>query len=384
MRRSSSRFPSSVAALLVPFSMLFAGNDVLTEILRSEATVTSFDPTLRIGIMQNVAELTVEGDAQMLGVDGRELGAIQGECRVASAAGGKIAVCGIGYAGPSLTFAPKFSFMSVGGRMFRGKVEIVVSGKGLTAVNALHIEEYVRGVINKEIMPGWHIEAKKAQAVLARTYAVHKKVMRPRTALYDLDPTVLDQVYGGLDKEDLTANKAVAETRGEILSYNDLPAEIYFHSTCGGRTASGKEVWGKEVPYLVPVKCDYCKNSSLYRWTRALSADEVAKKLAAAGYGVGKLKKVTVEKGDLRVAAVIVNGKRIEVNQFRKAVGYTTVYSNDFTVTLSGGKLTFSGKGFGHGVGACQYGMAGMAQAGKNWREILRHYLPGAEIRKMY
>jgi len=367
--------------LLFPF-FLFA-DDVLSQILRSEATVTSFDPTLRIGIVQSVDTLKIDGDAQMSGADGRVLGAIQGECRIAPVATGKISVCGTTYPAP-VTFTPKFSFMSVGGRMFRGKVEVILSGKGLTAVNALHIEEYVRGVINKEIMPGWHIEAKKAQAVLARTYAVHRKVMRPRTALYDLDPTVLDQVYGGLEKEDLTANKAVAETRGEILSYNDLPAEIYFHSTCGGRTASAKEVWGAAVPYLVPVKCDHCKNSSLYRWTRSLDAGEVSKKLAAAGFNVGKLKKVSVEKGDLRVAAVSVNGKRIEVNQFRKAVGYTTVYSNDFTVTLSGGKLTLSGKGFGHGVGACQYGMAGMAQAGKNWREILQHYLPGAEIRKMY
>lgn len=377
------RFPSSVATLLLPFSMLFAGNDVLTEILKSEATVTSFDPTLRIGIIQEADTLTVDGDAQLSGADGRPLGAIQGACLIRPAGEGKLSMCGKTYPGP-VTFTPKFSFMSVAGRMFRGRIEVISSVKGLTAVNALHIEEYVRGVINKEIMPGWHIEAKKAQAVLARTYAVHKKVMRPRNALYDLDPTVLDQVYGGLDKEDMTANQAVAETRGEILSYNDLPAEIYFHSTCGGRTASAKEVWGKEVPYLVPVKCDHCKNSSLYRWTRILDADEVSKKLAAAGYAVGTLKKVRVEKGDLRVAAVIVNGRRIEVNQFRKAVGYTTVYSNDFSVTLSGGKLALAGKGFGHGVGACQYGMAGMAQAGKNWREILRHYLPGAEIRKMY
>jgi len=365
------------------FPLFLFADDVLSQILRSEATVTSFDPTLRIGIVQSVDTLNIDGDAQMSDTDGRALGAIQGACRIVPVATGKISVCDRTYPAP-VTFTPKFGFMSVAGKMFRGKVEVVLSEKGLTAVNALHIEEYVRGVINKEIMPGWHIEAKKAQAVLARTYAVHKKVMRPRTALYDLDPTVLDQVYGGLEKEDLTANKAVADTRGEILSYNDLPAEIYFHSTCGGRTASAKEVWGKEVPYLVPVKCDHCKNSSLYRWTRVLHADEVAKKLAAAGYAVGKLKKVSIEKGDLRVAAVIVNGKRIEVNQFRKVVGYTTVYSNDFTITLSGGKLTFSGKGFGHGVGACQYGMAGMAQAGKTWREILQHYLPGAEIRKMY
>jgi len=383
MRRPSSRSLSSAAALFLSFSALFAGDDVLTEILKSEATVASFDPTLRIGIVQDVDTLKIDGDARMLNGNGNDIGVIQGECRVVSAAGGMVAVCGKAYPAP-LIFAPKFGFMSVEGRLFRGKVELALSGKGLTAVNVLHIEEYVRGVINKEIMPGWHIEAKKAQAVLARTYAVHKKVMRPRSALYDLDPTVLDQVYGGLDKEDLTANKAVAETRGEVLVYNNMPAEIYFHSTCGGRTASAKEVWGAEVPYLVPVKCDYCKNSSLYRWTRVLDADEVSKKLAAAGHAVGNLKKITVEKGDLRVAAVIVNGRRIEVNQFRKAVGFTVIYSNDFTVSLSGGKLTFSGKGFGHGVGACQYGMAGMAQSGKNWREILRHYLPGAEIRKMY
>ncbi len=362
---------------------MLSADDVLSQILKSEATVTSFDPTLRIGIVQDASELVLDGDAQLTDNDGHALGAIQGECRVFPAPDGKQTICGRAYPGVVI-FSPKFRFMSVNGRLFRGKIESIRSEKGLTAINDLHIEEYVRGVVNKEIMPGWHLEAKKAQAVLARTYAVHKKVLRPRNALYDLEPTVLDQVYGGLEKEDLSANQAVAETRGEVLVYNDLPAEIYFHSTCGGHTASAKEVWGREVPYLVPVRCDHCKNSSLYRWKRVLSASEVSKKLAAAGYPVGELKKVTIEKGDLRVAAVIVNGKRIEVNQFRKAVGFMTVYSNDFTVSLSGGKLTLSGKGFGHGVGVCQYGMAGMAQAGKNWREILRHYLPGAETRKMY
>ncbi len=369
--------------LVLFFTTAISADDVLSEILKSEATVTSFDPTLRIGIVQDAAELIFEGDAQLLDGDGRMIGAIQGRCRALPAAGGRQTICGIEYPG-TVVFAPKFRFMSVNNRLFRGRVESIRSEKGLTAVNDLHIEEYVRGVVNKEIMPGWHIEAKKAQAVLARTYAVHKKVLRPRNALFDLEPTVLDQVYGGLEKEDVSANQAVAETRGEVLVYRDLPAAVYFHSTCGGHTASAKEVWGTEMPYLVSVPCDYCKGSSLYRWSRVLDAREVTKKLDAAGYTVGTIKKIAVERGATRVAAVVVNGVRIEVNQFRKAVGFMTIYSNDFSVSLSGHTLTFSGKGFGHGVGVCQYGMASLAEKGKDWRTILRYYLPGIEIRKMY
>jgi len=384
MRRLSSKFLSSAAlAAVLGWRVALSAGDVLSEILKSEATGASFDPTLRIGIVQDAAGLTFEGDAQLLDDNGRTLGAIQGECRALPAAGGKQTICGREYPG-TVVFSPKFRFMSVNGRLFRGKIESIRSEKGLTAVNDLHIEEYVRGVINKEIMPGWHIEAKKAQPVLARTYAVHKKVLRPRSALFDLEPTVLDQVYGGLEKEDVTANQAVAETRGEVLVFNDLPAEVYFHSTCGGHTASAKEVWGRDIPYLVSVPCDYCKGSSLYRWSRVLDAREVSKKLESAGYPVGTIKKIAVERGATRVATVIVNSVRIEVNQFRKAVGFMTIYSNDFSVSLSGNSLTFSGRGFGHGVGVCQYGMAALAEKGKDWRAILRYYLPGIEMRKMY
>lgn len=377
------RFLNSIVVLFLWWGILLGEEDILAKILTSEATVTSFDPTLRIGIVRGVSSLSLEGDAHVRGGEVRETGTLQGPCSVTPAGEKKVSACGRAYTAP-VFFVPKLGFMSVGGKLFRGTVEVFSEGGTITAVNILPIEEYVRGVINKEIMANWPPEAKKAQAILARTYAVYKKVMKPRNALYDLEPTVLDQVYGGLEKEDLSANNAVAETHGVVLVHNDFPAEVYFHSTCGGRTASAKEVWGKDVPYLSSVPCNYCASSPLYRWTRVFDATEVEKHLTIAGYAVGRLKKVEVERGNTRVAALIINSVRIEVNLFRKALGFNRVYSNDFEISLKGGKLTITGRGFGHGVGVCQYGMAEMARQGRDWRAILRYYLPGIEIRKMY
>jgi len=268
--------------------------------------------------------------------------------------------------------------------MFRGDIEVhAINGK-LTVVNDLFIEDYVRGVINKEALPSWPVEAKKTQAVLARTFAVYQKMFNPRNKLYDLAPSVLDQVYGGLNREDVTSNKAVDQTKGEVITIGSHPAKIFFHSTCGGRTASAKEVWGREMSHLQSVKCPYCKKSSLYRWKRLLTATTIAEKLKKAGYKVSRARKIKVVKGELRVKDVVVDGVSIPVNKFRAAVGFSTIWSNDFTVSKSGGKFVFKGKGAGHGVGVCQWGMAGMASIGKKYKEILRYYLKGIEIRKMY
>jgi stage II sporulation protein D len=138
------------------------------------------------------------------------------------------------------------------------------------------------------------------------------------------------------------------------------------------------------MSHLQAVKCPYCKKSSLYRWKRLLTASTIAEKLKKAGYKVSRARKIKVVKGELRVKSVVVDGVSIPVNKFRAAVGFSTIWSNDFTVSKSGRKFVFKGKGAGHGVGVCQWGMAGMASAGKKYKEILKYYLKGIEIRKMY
>ena len=171
-----------------------------------------------------------------------------------------------------LKFSSELIPIKFEGKMFRGEIEVYLKNSKLIVVNKLDIEDYVKGVINKEAVPSWPIEAKKTQAVLARTFAVYQKMFNPRSEFFDLAPTVLDQVYDGLGKEDVTSVEAVNATRGEIITLGSDPAKIYFHSTCGGTISSSAEIWKKDEPHLQELKCPYCTKSSLYRWKRNLKA----------------------------------------------------------------------------------------------------------------
>ncbi len=344
---------------------------------------SGFTPTLSIGIYVKVSSIEIESDASVTAQDGTVLPAIQGRYRY-SATGDFIVQNGKRLKTTEVTVTPKLGFSRLNGHFFRGIIKIVAKKGRITVVNILPIEEYVRGVINREALPNWPLEAKKAQAVLARTFAVYQKIYHPRSPLYDLAPSVLDQVYGGLERENVSSNRAVKETKGEVLTINNMPLKIYFHSTCGGRTASAKEVWGKNVSYLKSVKCPYCSRSPLYRWTRIYRSSLIEKRLKKAGYATGRIRSVSVIRGKTRVKAVKINKTIIPVNAFRAAVGYTAIWSNNFTVSLRHHKITFRGKGAGHGVSVCQYGMAGMAKLGKKYDEILKFYLKGVTLRRMY
>ncbi len=356
---------------------------IVDEILTKKNPDDAFSNFIRIGVVVDVPEILVEGDAKIFSKK-VEVGSIQSKIIIMAKGKNAIKVGNATYFSTHLHFEPKFSFMSVKNRIFRGVLDIYnINGK-LTVVNDLKLEDYVKGVINKEILPSWPLEAKKVQAVLARTYAVYQKMFNPRSKLFDLAPTVLDQVYGGLEKEDLSANKAVDETKGEILTYHNLPAQIFFHSTCGGRTASAKEVWGKDIPYLKSVKCNYCKKSPLYRWKRIATKSFLIKKFRKAGYKFSKIEKITVLNGVTRVKFVVLNGKKFPVNDFRKIVGYSFIWSNAFVVKKNGNKIIFKGKGAGHGVGVCQWGAAQMAKNGKKYKEILGYYLKNIKIKRIY
>lgn len=374
---------SSISYFFLLFFPVLISSQTVDDLLKSDDPAGGFSPYLRIGINVGVSSFYIEGDAEVFNDNGKKTAKIQGRYKVAGK-NGSIMVGSKKMSSRSIRISPKLMMLKVGKKMFRGDIEIHLENGKLTVVNDLFIEDYVRGVINKEAIPSWPLEAKKTQAVLARTFAVYQKMFNPRNKLYDLAPSVLDQVYGGLNKEDVSSNQAVDQTRGEVITVGNHPAKIFFHSTCGGQTASAREVWGSEMSHLQEVKCPYCKKSSLYRWKRSMDSADIAKKLKRAGYKVSGAEKIKVVRGDTRVKSVVVDGITIPVNKFRAAVGYSVIWSNDFTVRRSGRKHVFNGKGAGHGVGVCQWGMAGMAKKGKKYREILKFYLKGIEIRKMY
>lgn len=373
-----------VISILFSLFFLNLNASIAEELLKENEPSIGDDNTIRIGIVDGADSINIEGDAFVYKNE-LKAGTIQGVYALKPIGTDGIMVGKESYLSKQLLFEPKISFLSVGNKIFRGKIEIFNRDGKLVIVNDLDLEDYVKGVINREIIPSWPLETKKVQAVLARTYAFYQKMFKPRSKYYDLAPSVLDQVYGGLGREDLTANQAVSETRGEIITYQNMPAEIYFHSTCGGRTASSAEVWKKEVPYLQSIKCPYCKKSSTYRWSRTLTLKKLFSKMKKNGYTGGSFSTFKTVNGKTRVDYILAGKNKIPVNRFRHFAGYSFIWSNNFKVKVSGGKITFSGKGSGHGVGVCQWGAAEMAKEGKKYIEIIYYYLGNKiTIKKMY
>lgn len=276
-------------------------------------------------------------------------------------------------------------FVQVNGKGYRGTLEIYPSEKGLLVIDEILLEEYLVGLINCEISSQWPMEAVKAQAVVARTFALYQKQSR-KNLLYHLESTVYDQVYGGSDIEDSRAARAVEETHGEVVSYNGKIIQAFFHSSCGGHTEASENVWSLKVPYLRGVECTYCMKTPSVLWEQSLSPQKIASLLRAAGYRVAGLENILVKSRypsgrieylDLVSADRIVT---IPAVAFRKIIGYGVIRSTDFEVKLIDDAFVFIGVGYGHGVGLCQWGAKQRAEEGFSYREILSYYYPGTRV----
>jgi stage II sporulation protein D len=278
--------------------------------------------------------------------------------------------------------------ITVNGKGYRGVIEITPSDKGLLVVNELGLEEYLVGLINCEISSAWPIEAVKAQAVIARSYAMYQKGAR-KGAPYQLESSVMDQVYDGTDGEDSRAARGVQETAGEVLAYDGKVIQAFYHSNCAGHTEDAENVWGQSVPYLRGVPCDYCRVANPVHWDLTLALKKVEAALKAAGYQTAGLRDVKVAERNAsgRVQSLSLLSARgwssIPGVAFRKALGYGTVKSTNFEVRVEGDDCLISGSGSGHGVGLCQWGAKERAAGGFSYREILSYYYPGARLSKV-
>jgi len=277
--------------------------------------------------------------------------------------------------------------VTVNGKGYRGLLEVTPGERGLLVVNELPLEEYLVGLINCEISSAWPMEAIKAQAVIARTYAVYQKQAR-RAAPYQLESTVMDQVYEGCDLEDSRAARGVAETAGQLLTYDGKVIQAFYHSNCAGHTESSERVWGLSIPYLRGVPCQYCQQANPVRWEQNLTLKKVEAALRAAGFQVAGLKELRVagrnDSGRVQEVAAYAARGRVAVPgvAFRKALGYGAVKSTNFEIRCLGDEVVVSGVGSGHGVGLCQWGAKQRAGDGFNYREILSYYYPGVTLGK--
>jgi stage II sporulation protein D len=275
--------------------------------------------------------------------------------------------------------------IALAGHAARAEERIRVRLEGSRKVEDLRLEDYVAGVVAGEMPASFPAEALRAQAVAARSYALTRKLEAQRTGKpWDIGAGVLAQVYQGQRSQ--AARAAADATLGEVLVLGMEPVEAYFHAVCGGKTESGAAALGRDLPYLTPVECGYCDDAPGARWTREFSAAELGR---AAGLGgpadgvqvvartaTGRAERVAISRGD-RVAS-------LAAVDLRQRLGFSRLPSLAFEVEPSAGGFAFRGRGQGHGAGMCQHGAAGMARAGKTYREILAHYYPGTEVVKMY
>lgn len=192
------------------------------------------------------------------------------------------------------------------GGSYRGRMVLVPEGRRLVAVNHVLLEPYLYGVVAAEMPASWPAEALRAQAVVARSYALRS--LRPGAA-WDVYADVRSQVYGGLAAETPTTTAAIRATRGEVVRYGGEIAQTFFFSTSGGRTAGNEEEWGgTPIPYLRPVEDPHDDLSPYHEWTARFSAREAARALAPVTRGSLRSLRVASRTATGRAATVEIRG----------------------------------------------------------------------------
>jgi len=307
----------------------------------------------------------------------------------------------------------------LGQRRYRGRLQVLVSGGRLQAINHVPLESYLPSVVGSEMPASWPQEALRAQAVAARTYALRQ---RKPSAPFDVSATVTSQVYKGLDAETASTRAAVASTRGQVLMYGSNLANTVFHSSGGGRTENSGDLWTQQLPYLVSVP-DFDQGSPVHSWEQRLEPAQLREAFAEIG-GVTRIDVLsTTDSGRVRQARVlgpagtkVVTGAelrsrlRLRSTQVRFAVVAPEVAMvppsapplpagdqiPEDSATGAPGQATTPapvplqvpqpsllaiGRGFGHGVGMSQWGALGMAQKGDTYERILQHYYRGTALR---
>jgi stage II sporulation protein D len=292
----------------------------------------------------------------------------------------------------------------VNGSHYRGELHLwgVRAGEdeggardGLTVVNHVNLEHYLASVVPAEMKITWPDEALKAQAVAARTYALWRmEEPAAKNRTWDLTSGSDSQVYAGLDKESDKSRRVIVDTAGTVLTYEGKIFPAYYHSTCGGFTADAHVVFGgKEIPCLTGVPCGNCRDSPVYRWSFTLTQAELKDVVAKAGGAdigaVKEIERLELDGGE-RPKTVVLKGEKgvvsLPANDFRRYVGTSRMKSIAFIPEKEGDSFKITGFGWGHGVGMCQWGAAGMAHPDMGFRaeEILGHFYRGAVLQRIY
>jgi len=324
-----------------------------------------------------------------------------------------------------------------GGTLYRGSLGVVeTSSNLLTVVNSVAMEDYVMGVVPREMPASWPKAALEAQAVASRTFAL-THIGQFASQGFDLLPSTVDQVYGGYSAEQPATDEAVQATAGQIVTYDGQPIQAYFFADSGGATEDSQNVWVADLPYLQGV--DELPGYQPTTWVKVLSAQTLASLVTQAGASIGSVVGMveggtsqtfsgrpltltvrgttgsyTVKKDNIRAflairstlftistdaeATLLGEGGAVQDSSLQ---GVTILGADGASVTPASGSVsvegaaqtktislipttyTLNGRGDGHGVGMPQDGVHYMAMKGYTYQQILEYYYKGVQIGQM-
>jgi stage II sporulation protein D len=315
----------------------------------------------------------------------------------------------------------------VNDKAYRGDIHLRAQVKGIGVINELLIEDYLLGVVPKEMPADWPMEALKSQTVAARTFALYN-LHKHEAEGFDLCATTHCQVYGGADAEQPRSSAAVLATRGQVMLFEGKTIYAPFHTDSGGFTENSEDVWGTYLPYLRAVK-DEDQAAPAHQWTVTFTPLQLQTKLQEAGYTIGTLESIELSPlqtagknfGDRSAAgrvknirfagtasAVSLTGAKVRSilglksnyfdirgltrknnsllipgNAYTKTERHTNKADGQNSEKKATADIIFEGHGWGHGLGFSQWGAKEMAQH-SDYAGILTHYYTNIEIKKIY
>ncbi len=312
------------------------------------------------------------------------------------------------FVGAKLSVVPAGdALVAVDGKRYRGRMALRANGSdGFRCVNRVDVESYLAGVLRKELFPHWEPRAYQVQAIAARTFALYKKATFGARNDYDVSDDQSSQVYGGVDAETDKSRRAVRATHGIVLATGpDGDEKIFsahYSSCCGGTTNNVAVLYGPPTttgPLVGGRTCRDCAASKQYRWPAIRIPKRTVHRGLARRYpaiaampAIKALEpKQTIHGRAIWVDVVGSRGRRVKIRTedlrlalLRDGQG-KGLYSMNCAVRVVGDTVTFGpGRGFGHGVGMCQWGVQGMVQRGCTVEQVLRHYYPDSKLFQAY
>ena len=281
--------------------------------------------------------------------------------------------------------------IKVGSDRHRGTLILRLDpGQTVTIVEEVAMEDYLEGVLPYEMDPDWPLEALKAQAVVARSFA-YANMGKFKKDGFDLTADTRSQMYRGITAVNDNVRRAVRETHGEVLGWKGQLLRVYYHACCGGRTENAAEAWGGDPaatpPPLRGVRDPWCAASPHMRWTAYFAWQDIMAAIEERRRLPGPLKSLKIGRRDVAgyvrdfVARTGKTDLPVKASDLRASLGAGDLKSIRITRLIVRKKgLEFVGAGSGHGVGLCQWGARIQAEKGRKYEQILRFYFPGADL----